>query len=170
MKALTHLSIVLLTLAALQGCGFKLRGIEQMPAHFQQVYVQSQFRHAPLQRALMERLKHFQVPQVTTLDEQNKANTVVLYLYPESVERRLLSIFATGQVAEYELIFTVRYEVQFPGEEAQLVEFDILRDYQDDPDQVLAKSRELGLVLKEMRIDAADRMVRLLASQAPAAL
>lgn len=168
MTSIKPLLILCLALAALNGCGFKLRGIEQMPDHFQQVYVKSQFRHEPLQRALQDRLQHYQVSQIESLTEQNKGETVVLYLYPESVERRLLSIFSTGQVAEYELIYTVRYEVQFPAQEAQLVEFNVLRDYQDDPDQVLAKSRELELVLSEMRKDASDRIVRLLASQAPA--
>jgi len=44
--------------------------------------------------------------------------------------------------------------------EAQTVEFDVTRDYQDDPDAVLAKSRELDLVLGEMRQQAAERIIR----------
>ena len=47
--------------------------------------------------------------------------------------------------------------------------FDVMRDYQDDPDQVLAKSRELELVLDEMRAEAADIIIRRLSSQASAA-
>lgn len=92
-----------------------------------------------------------------------------MYLLPEKLERRLLSVYASGQVAEYELIYTVRYRVQFPDEEAIMATFDVMRDYQDDPDQVLAKSRELELVLDEMRAEAADIIIRRLSSQASAA-
>ena len=46
----------------------------------------------------------------------------------------------------------------------------VAREYQDDPDQVLAKSRELDLVLDEMRAESADRMIRLLSSQYTEAL
>ena len=55
--------------------------------------------------------------------------------------------------------YTVRYELQFANSDAQLLEFDIKREYQDDPDAVLAKSRELELVLSEMRKQAAIRII-----------
>lgn len=153
-------------LAVLSGCGFKLRGLEPMPDNIKQVYVVSQVKHAPMYRQLLDRLDHFQIQRATSFNQQDPQDTVAIYLFPEEVERRLLSVFATGQVAEYELIYTSRYEIQFPNQDPQLVEFDVLRDYQDDPDQVLAKSRELELVLSEMRTEAADRIIRLLASQA----
>ena len=98
---------------------------------------------------------------------QNTDNTVLVRILPESLERRLLSVYPTGQVAEYELIYGVKYVVQFPDAEAVSADFEVLRDYQDDPDQVLAKSRELELVLQEMREEAADRIIRRLPSQAP---
>ena len=90
-------------------------------------------------------------------------------MLPEKLERQLLSVYPSGQVAEYELIYVVRYRVQFPGKEAVMVQFEVVRDYQDDPDQVLAKSRELELMLSEMRDEAADIMIRRLSSQAAAA-
>ena len=91
------------------------------------------------------------------------------YLLPEKLERQLLSVYPSGQVAEYELIYVVRYRVQFPDKEAVMAQFEVVRDYQDDPDQVLAKSRELELMLSEMRDEAADIMIRRLSSQAVAA-
>ena len=59
--------------------------------------------------------------------------------------------------------------MQFPDKEAVMAQFEVVRDYQDDPDQVLAKSRELELMLSEMRDEAADIMIRRLSSQAVAA-
>ena len=51
-----------------------------------------------------------------------------------------------------------------------MAQFEVVRDYQDDPDQVLAKSRELELMLDEMRDEAADIIIRRLSSQAVAAV
>ena len=79
----------------------------------------------------------------------------------------MLSVFPTGQVAEYELIYSVNYTVTFPGEPPQDSYIEVLREYQDDPNELLAKSRELDLVMSEMRQEAADRIIRLLPSQAP---
>lgn len=47
-----------------------------------------------------------------------------------------------------------------PSGDIRDFEFQLTREYQDDPDQVLAKSRELDLILAEMRRQAADRIIR----------
>jgi len=75
-----------------------------------------------------------------------------------------LSLFANGQVAEYELIYSVHYQVRFTGEDARVFKFELYRDYQDDPNRALAKSRELTLLLSEMRTSAADKILRDLAT------
>jgi LPS-assembly lipoprotein len=69
--------------------------------------------------------------------------------------RRLLSVFSTGQVAEYELIYAVNYMLHFADMKPQNYTFTLIREYQDDPRQVLAKTRELNLVLNELRQEAA---------------
>jgi LPS-assembly lipoprotein len=51
--------------------------------------------------------------------------------------------------------------------ETQAFTFEINRDYQDDPDNALAKSRELTLMLSEMRQQAAVSIVRNIASLQP---
>ena len=38
------------------------------------------------------------------------------------------------------------------------------RDYLDDPGQALAKSRELEMLLQEMRVEIADQLLRKLAA------
>ena len=82
----------------------------------------------------------------------------------DNLDRRTLSVFPNGQVAEYELIYTVRYQVLIPGKEIQDFNFELNRDYQDDPDIALAKSRELSLMLREMRQEAANKILRDMAS------
>ncbi len=72
--------------------------------------------------------------------------------------------FTTGNVAEYELIYQVKFTVTLPKQEAQPFSVEIRRDYLDDPRTALAKSREMELLLHEMRIQAADAIVQKLAS------
>ncbi|GAB5378936.1 MAG: LPS exporter LptE [Aliiglaciecola sp.] len=157
-------AILLLLMLALNGCGFKLRSAQVLPEGFSQIYVMAGQDYSPLKRTLQEYLTLYQIPFVLSEPTQMQEQTIAIYLQPDSLDRRLLSLFSTGQVAEYELVLTIRFQVIFPGKEAQSFEFDVTREYQDDPDAILAKSRELDLVLSELRRQAVDRLVRMLPS------
>ena len=162
-----QLASIFLVLSSLllSACGFQLRNEQPLPAGITEVRLLKETTQVPLQRELKKRLKLYQIPFSEVLAPQTEEAILDIRLFPDSLDRRLLSLFPTGQVAEYELILSVRYELAFPGQAPQLVEFDITREYQDDPDEILAKSRELDLVLSEMREQASDRIIRLLASQ-----
>ena len=159
-------SLLLVTTA----CGFHLRGNQSLPPSVNYVAVSSAQAHAPLARALKKRLEVYNIKGGVMADSPSPAHSVMINIMPEQLERRLLSVFATGQVAEYELIYGVRYQVVFPDKEPINAYFEVLRDYQDDPDLVLAKSRELDLVLSEMREEAADNIIRRLSGHANDAL
>ncbi|GAB2682670.1 LPS-assembly lipoprotein LptE [Aliiglaciecola aliphaticivorans] len=156
--------LIFLLLFGIQGCGFKLRGSQPLPAGIQQVYLAGTQEYLPLNRTVKEHFDLYQIPYVANIPIQQKDTTLAIYLYPDSLDRRLLSLFSTGQVAEYELVLTIKLQFILPNKEPQIVEFDVTREYQDDPDAILAKSRELDLVLREMRSQAADRIVRMLPS------
>jgi LPS-assembly lipoprotein len=159
MYKLSLLTIMLLIV----GCGFKIRGDYGLPANIQQLQLLAVQKNAPLHRILGKQLQSF---NIEVLD--NTANTsqvdAIVYLTSDQLERRLLSLFSTGQLAEYELVYTIKYQLQFPAQDAQEIEFDVTREYQDDPDAVLAKSRELDLIQNEMRREAANRIIRQIAS------
>lgn len=162
------LVIALMLSSLLSGCGFKLRGSAPLPENISYIAVKSARPHAPLQRAIVQRLDVYGLDGGSQMTPSDDNDTVVINLFPEQLERRLLSVYPSGQVAEYELIFGISYTVTFPNAEPVSAYFEVLRDYQDDPDQVLAKSRELDLVLSEMRNEAADRIIRRLPTQAAA--
>ncbi|GAC14919.1 LPS-assembly lipoprotein LptE [Aliiglaciecola lipolytica] len=163
-KLSLRLCILLMVTLGLNACGFKLRSAQPLPNGIEQVYLSGAQQYSPLKRAVKEYFDIYQIPYVDNIPVAQKDSTIAIFLYPDTLERRLLSLFNTGQVAEYELVLTIRFQVIFPGKEAQMVEFDVTREYQDDPDAILAKSRELELVLKELRKQAADRIVRMLPS------
>jgi LPS-assembly lipoprotein len=145
---------LLLLSLLLSSCGFHLRG--NLPlSHFPAMYVQSQ-RHSELAALVSARLQH---NKVQLLDSYQQS-APMLQLVDDSLERRTLSLFPNGQVAEYELIYKVRYALTMPDKEPQQYQFEIFRDYQDDPNQALGKAKELELLLDELRQQAANRILR----------
>ena len=138
----------------LTSCGFHLRGslpLERYPA----IFVDAK-KHSELASLLSEQLTSNEVKLLTELDPKAPA----LMLQQDSLERRTLSLFPNGQVAEYELIYRVKYQLLLPGQDIQEFQFELTRDYQDDPNLALAKAKELDLLLQELRNQAASRIIR----------
>ncbi|MFS1702923.1 LPS assembly lipoprotein LptE [Alteromonas sp. AMM-1] len=160
-KFIFTLAVTLVTAS----CGFHLRNAQTLPVGSSYVQVVAGKQTAPLEKSVLARMKVYQINSGSTALESESATTITLTLQPEKLDRRLLSVFATGQVAEYELIYGVRFSATFPDGRQLSQQFEVLREYQDDPKQVLAKSRELNLVLSEMRTEAADRIIRMLSGQ-----
>ena len=155
-------SILLCVLVA-SGCGFQLRGDYLLAPELQTLFVSSVDKHGEFTRELTKQLKLNQVHVVS----QFSSDIPEMRILKDSLDRRTLSVFPNGQVAEYEIIYTVRYELRFNNKDPLPFSFEINRDYQDDPDNALAKSRELTLMLSEMRQEAAARVLRNMASIQP---
>lgn len=158
-KTISACSIILLTLVV-SACGFQLRGNYLLSPELQTLYLSSDDRHGELTRLVKQ---HLTINQIT-LVEHNSADVAEIRILKDTLDRRTLSVFPNGQVAEYELIYTVRYELRFDGKETKTYKFELNRDYQDNPNVALAKSRELSLMLKEMRTEAADKILRNMAT------
>ena len=145
---------LLLGCLLLSGCGFQLRG--ELPlAKYPAIYLEGD-RHSEFLSKLAEQLKRNNVTLLAGAD--NKAPHI--QLLSDGLQRRTLSLFPNGQVAEYELIYTVEYQLLMPGLDASPYKIELYRDYQDDPSRALAKARELDLLLDELRTQAAARMIR----------
>jgi LPS-assembly lipoprotein len=153
------LFVVILSML-LNGCGFKLRGDYLLPDELKILYVSSTDKHGELTRIVKQHLKVNKVNVV----EQFAVDIPELRVLKDSLDRRTLSVFPNGQVAAYELIYTVSYQLRFSNEDSQTQSFEFNRDYQDNPNIALAKSRELTLMLSEMRKEAADKILRSLST------
>ncbi len=148
---------MLLCLTSLiSSCGFQLRGDYLLSDELQTLYVSSSDVHGELTRLVKQ---HLIRNKVNVLKHKN-VTAPELRIMSDKLDRRTLSVFQNGQVAEYELIYAVHYQLRFANEESQNFRFELNRDYQDDPNLALAKSRELSLLLSEMRSSAADRILR----------
>ncbi|MGB1197651.1 MAG: LPS assembly lipoprotein LptE [Thalassotalea sp.] len=147
-------------ISLLASCGFNLRGDYFIAAQLQHLNVNSVDKYGELTRLVKQHLLLNKVNITPTYD-----NTLPeLKILKDTLDRRTLSVFPNGQVAEYELIYTAHYQLRFASEDFQSFKVELNRDYQDDPDLALAKSRELALMLSEMRQEAANRIIRKLAS------
>lgn len=162
-KLINKIKIVgsaLLLTSLISACGFHLRGAHILPEELQTLRISSQDKFGELTRVVKQHLAYNNVNVV----KASTTKTPELRILKDKLDRRTLSVFPNGQVAEYELIYSVRYQIIIENEEPQNFEFELYRDYQDDPNLALAKSRELNLLLSEMRQVAADRILRDMAS------
>jgi len=151
----TFLSVLMAALLSLvlSSCGFRLKGDYQLPPSLLSLNLQSPDTHSELSRLVRHQLERYQV----SLDKQ--ADTPVLRLGKDTFERGTLSLFSSGQVAEYELIYSVNYQLVIKDAEVQYFELTIRRDYLDDPQSAQAKSRERAQLLREIRDEAAQKIV-----------
>lgn len=152
--------VSLIMINGLSGCGFQLRDNYQIPATLQQLYVQP-VASLELQESLRQRLMMAGVG----LAEQPSQTNIRLQIINDNLERRTLSLFESGQVAEYELLYKVSYQVRQRDEIVIAETLEVTRDYQDDPNFALAKTRERDMLVTEMRDEAARRIIRNMISE-----
>lgn len=153
------LILTLCLVVSLAGCGFQMRGSYQLPPQLQQASIA-----APQFSEIADQLRErFTLAGVGLVDAQ--ANVTAIEIVRDSLTRRTLSLSASGQVAEYELIYTVDYLLRAPNKAAKSLQVEVFRDYQDDPNFALAKTREREVLVAEMREQAAQRVLRQVIAQ-----
>lgn len=148
--------LIAAALFGLTACGFQLRGDYHVASALAEVYLQAPER-SDIQRQVQQTLHQRGIAIVT--DPQQ---VVQIHVHEDRLERRILSMLSSGQVAEYELIYSLPITISYGANHTSQHTIQILRDYQDDPNFALAKTRELELVLAEMRAEAANRLMLLL--------
>lgn len=162
-KLTLHLVSCLLYLS-LSGCGFHLRGTAgaALPESLGELRVTMPERGpddpmvVAVRRALAE--------AGARLTEEAGARTLVLS--DERVEPQVISIrTTTGKASEYRLRYGIRFRLEGAGESAPQ-SIRLSREYTFDPARVLAKEEEERELVREMRADAAQQIVRRLARMA----
>ena len=97
---------LLLCFVLLVGCGFKLRTASVLPNDLQNLVVTA---NNPDSQLFAELQKSLALSNINTTD--SSSSSAELKLLHDSLTRRTLSLFPNGQVAEHELIYTVRYQL-----------------------------------------------------------
>lgn len=149
--------MLVLLLAALSGCGFRLRGHVDTPDILKDVHISGIAEYSELYQTLKKVLQRD--GSRVTLRADNAES--VMYIHDESYTKRVLSVDAQGRAAEYELIYRYQFQVtsnavvRVPTQEIQ-----IIRDFRFDPNNVLAKDAEEAQLRKEMIQFSVRQMMR----------
>ena len=141
----------------LQGCGFQLRGGFDAPPEMDPTYIQASFGD-PLAREVREALRTADVQVVDTPDQAS----AVLRLLKQEQSRRVRAVDRRGKVIDYELSYSVTFDVQ-DSEGAEMVSrqtITLVRTQVDPGVEVLGKQEEQALFFGDMRRDMAGRMLR----------
>ena len=148
--------VLALTIVAVGGCGYHLRGAVSLPPDLVGIHVEGP---PVVSRALVLLLEGGGISVAPRPDSASS----VLKLSGERFDRRVLSVDSvTGKEREFELVYQVAFEVTGASGEELLAKqtVTLLRDYVFDPNAVLGKNREESVLHAEMRRDAAARIVR----------
>ncbi|BBP05607.1 LPS-assembly lipoprotein LptE [Sulfuriferula plumbiphila] len=157
---LTHwlwLALIGVTLTA--GCGFHLRGQVELP--YRSVYVEG--GQGGLTTALQAALRLGHAGRLAP--SAAKAESVIQIL-SEQNSKVILSLSGIGRVREYQLQYRVQYQLITPKGKVILAPANLLlaRDMTYNDAQVLAKGEEEQLLYRDMQKDAAQQILRRIAS------
>lgn len=158
MRAIFQGVCVVALLAMLSGCGFQLRGNYQLPDTLQRVSLESQVS-SELSDHMQQRFAHSGIQVADT------QQPITVRLVSDKLERRTLSLFESGQVAEYELLYQVHYQLIQNRQLLLERTVEVARDYQDDPNFALAKTREREMLVDEMRAEASRLVLQQIISE-----
>jgi LPS-assembly lipoprotein len=144
---------------ALSGCGFQLKGSTNGTVSSltgQAVRLISSQPRSELTAAVGQQLKLAGAQLTNSLDD-----SVLIKLGVEQFEQRNLSLTAQARSAEVEVTMTTR--ITLVRGNRTLIDHDaasVVRQFLNDPSNVVGKTEELRLLRDEMRRDLAAQIVR----------
>ena len=145
------LNIILISLLlALSSCGYSMRGSINIPSSIKSVSIISS-EYSELVNILNSSLISSNIKPSTSRSD----NIYRIVILSEEFNRRQLSINISGRVNEYELIYSVNFELKVPNEKSIKDKITLYRDYSFDENNVMGNSDREAYIKKEMVSTAA---------------
>jgi LPS-assembly lipoprotein len=145
------------------GCGFHMRSQYAVSEGVGVTYVDGNPR-SQIVIGLKRSLRSSETRIVTQKDEA----TAIVRVFDEGTGRRVLSVGSGGDVTEYEVYYTVSFQLVYPGEDpppAQTLR--LTRGYVFDSEGVLGSGEEEQTLRDEMRRDLVRLIMQRLQSAQP---
>lgn len=142
----------------ISACGFQLRGAADLPEAMDRTFVSLADGATEFARDLDRQLRANGVVVVTSPDQAS----AILDIPVARMQRRPLTISGTAQVREYELVFTVEYQV-LDAAGQQLVPRDTIvlrRSYSFDEQEILAATREEEFLRADLSSAMSGQLLR----------
>jgi len=153
----------LLAAAAIAGCGFQLRGEQQLP--FPTIFV-----NTPPNSALGATLsRQIRAGTHTQTVQQASEASAVLEILGEARDKEILTLNAQGRAVEYKLTYRLRFRLH-DGKGREYIaptEMRAQRDISINDSQVLAKESEETLLYRDMQTDLVQQLLRRIAAVRP---
>jgi LPS-assembly lipoprotein len=146
---------------ALAACGFRLAGSESLPGVLARPYLSLKDPYTDFSREFEHQLK----TSGATLQTVRANSTASIEVTKDLVAQRTLSVSATNIPTEYELTYTVTFEVQ--GTDKQLLApqtISLSKDYSFEENALLAKEHEADILRQQMARDLVTIAMRRLTS------
>lgn len=150
--------LVVTTVALLLcGCGFKLRGLADMPPWLNNVAIVMQSGHKDLVPLLKEQLKAYDI-RVTP--EPRNAD-YLLIIEQDNLQQKITSVSASTTPRQYQLLYTVVYSLvkrdAKPVISSRLVA--VTRQLTLNNNRILGSESEESLITRAMRQDAVMQII-----------
>ncbi|MDH5738060.1 MAG: LPS assembly lipoprotein LptE [Gammaproteobacteria bacterium] len=148
--------LVTSTSSLLSGCGWRLRGSINLPPVMAKTYIQGV---APFSELGLQLKSSLNGADAEVVEHVSQA-TASLVILGNDVKRRVLAIDKSGQASEYELSYVLRFTVLDEKGKQLMPEQTVTatRDYQFDPNAILAKGDEEAKLRKDMLRFAVQQM------------
>lgn len=144
----------------LAGCGFKLRGAQQLP--FETIYL----GFGPNSSLGAELARNIRAATSTKVVADRAQAQAVLDVLGESRERDVLSVSAQGRAREFQLRLRLQFRLH-DGKGREFIaptQIAVQRDISFNEAQVLAKESEEALLYRDMQTDVVQQLLRRLAA------
>lgn len=157
MRRKTLKFLALISLAALAGCGFQLRGQSALP--FNGAYVE-----APANSVMAGLLRNHLGWQSKLAPDRAKADVIIKFTN-DVRKKEILTLSGGGKVREYRLTHAVTVSAVTPAGTVALepAEVKLSRDISYSDEQVLAKDAEEAMLHSDMDDDTLRQILRRLA-------
>jgi LPS-assembly lipoprotein len=152
---------VIVSLALVSGCGFRLQGRAPLPAPLTTTYVVAPNEQTDFVQGLRKAL----ITSGGTLVDDKERATGTVRILTDDVSSKILSVSANNIPREYELTYTVEFSVSAGDKELLPVQrVSVTRDYSFNERTLLAKENEEAILREGMARDLVGIVMRRLSS------
>ena len=159
--ALTAAALAAAAMLALGACGFRLAGSEKLPPVLKRPYLSVKDPYTDFAREFEHQLK----ARGALLQVGRQDATATIEVTKDFVEQRTLAVSARNIPTDYELRYTVVFDVKSP--DSQLLapqEITLSKDYSFEENVLLAKEHEADILRAQMARDLATMAMHRLTS------
>jgi LPS-assembly lipoprotein len=150
---------ILVCSIAVGGCGFRLAGSERLPAVLAKPYLSVKDPYTDFSREFERQLKS----SGASLQLGRQDATATIEVTKDLIEQRTLAVSARNIPTDYELRYTVTFDVRGPDEQILPPQtLTLSRDYSFEENELLAKEHEADILRAQMARDLATMAMRVL--------